>query len=93
MMKKISKREMKRKFAVSVAVVAVLSMSCVGNVSADVLYMENGETTLSSYTAGEQSDTMSVKLVWYYKIENGKTYKRLYDASNQVWLTDWILCE
>lgn len=27
---------------------------------------------------------------WYYKKENGKLYKRLWDVNVQVWLTDWI---
>lgn len=29
---------------------------------------------------------------WYYKTINGKLYKRLYDATNKKWLTDWIPC-
>ncbi|MEI3226789.1 MAG: hypothetical protein V8S39_06920 [Lachnospiraceae bacterium] len=32
------------------------------------------------------------KVTWVYKQENGKKYKRLYDKTNEVWLTDWILC-
>ena len=31
-----------------------------------------------------------VNLKWYYKKENGKLYKRLWDVNVQVWLTDWI---
>lgn len=27
---------------------------------------------------------------WIYKIENGKKYKRLYNASIDTWETDWI---
>lgn len=27
---------------------------------------------------------------WVYKIDNGKKYKRLYNASTATWLTDWI---
>lgn len=27
---------------------------------------------------------------WLYKIENGKKYKRLYNASTDTWETDWI---
>lgn len=27
---------------------------------------------------------------WIYKIENGKKYKRLYNASTDTWETDWI---
>lgn len=29
---------------------------------------------------------------WRYKVINGKLYKRLYDATNKKWLTDWIPC-
>ena len=31
---------------------------------------------------------------WRYKIEDGKLYKRLYNASTGLWETDWIyVCE
>ena len=31
---------------------------------------------------------------WLYKTENGKLYKRLYNASTDTWETDWIyVCE
>lgn len=40
----------------------------------------------------KDKQTRTEKLVWYYKEENGKRYMRLYDATNEVWLTDWILC-
>jgi len=26
---------------------------------------------------------------WVYKVENGKIYKRLYNASTATWLSDW----
>ena len=29
---------------------------------------------------------------WRYKVINGKLYKRLYDATNEKWLTDLIPC-
>ena len=29
---------------------------------------------------------------WRYKVINGKLYKRLYDTTNEKWLTDWIPC-
>lgn len=28
---------------------------------------------------------------WRYKIENGKLYKRLYNASKDEWIGNWIL--
>lgn len=36
-------------------------------------------------------ETFSADTKWYYKVENGKTYKRLYDLVDGKWLTDWIL--
>ncbi len=27
---------------------------------------------------------------WVYKVENGKIYKRLYNASTASWIGDWI---
>ena len=45
-------------------------------------------------TAEEESrDGKSAQTVWHYKEVDGKKYRRLYDAMNQEWLTDWILCE
>lgn len=45
-------------------------------------------------TSGEESEKeRAAQTVWYFKEENGKKYRRLYDATNQKWLTDWILCE
>lgn len=41
----------------------------------------------------EKGENRSAQLVWMTKEVNGKTYRRLYDATNEVWLTDWILCE
>lgn len=29
---------------------------------------------------------------WRYKVINGELYKRLYDTTNKIWLTDWIKC-
>lgn len=29
---------------------------------------------------------------WRYKVINGQLYKRLYDATHEKWLTDWIKC-
>ena len=29
---------------------------------------------------------------WRYKVINGELYKRLYDKTNEIWLTDWIKC-
>lgn len=41
----------------------------------------------------EERNERIAQMVWYYKEVNGKRYRRLYDATNQEWVTDWILCE
>lgn len=30
-------------------------------------------------------------LEWRYKVDNGKLYKRLYNATADTWIGDWIL--
>lgn len=46
-----------------------------------------------SELAEDEKNNRAAQLVWYYKVENGNKYRRLYDSTNEVWLTDWILCE
>lgn len=41
----------------------------------------------------EERNERIAQMVWYYKEVNGKRYRRLYDATNQEWVTNWILCE
>lgn len=88
----MSKRRKIKSFVMGMMGAAALSAFCVSNVNADEVSLECDETIVSCYSVGEQNDTKAVKLVWYYKEINGKKYRRLYDATNKVWLTDWILC-
>lgn len=48
-------------------------------------------------SAEQYGDTITPKSDikrWLYKTENGKLYKRLYNASTDTWETDWIyVCE
>lgn len=37
-------------------------------------------------TVSPQSDV----ILWKYKNENGKIYKRLYNSSTRTWIGDWI---
>ena len=30
------------------------------------------------------------KIIWRYKVTNGKVYKRLYNTSNKTWIGDWM---
>ena len=43
-------------------------------------------TTQYDNTIEPQSDALR----WIFKIENGKRYRRLYNASTREWIGDWI---
>ena len=46
-------------------------------------------------TADEAASSITARkpiTKWYYKTINGKLYRRLYDTTNEKWLTDWIPC-
>lgn len=60
-------------------------------IKAEEISYTNQEQIIDSEEEGEKG--RAAQLVWYYKEENGKGYRRLWDATNQKWLTDWILCE
>ena len=57
--------------------------SAVGRAAEEQAARSVGEETISP-----QSD----RLVWVMKEEDGKLYRRLYNASTGKWMTDWILC-
>ena len=41
---------------------------------------------------GEIVSPRSTQYMWVYKEMNGKKYRRLWDATHEEWVTDWILC-
>lgn len=44
--------------------------------------MQLGDNHMTSRNVGRQ---------WIYKKMNGRLYRRLYDYTNEKWLSDWIL--
>ena len=40
--------------------------------------------------SGDVTVQSNINVVWKYKTENGKIYKRLLDCDTDKWLTDWI---
>ena len=82
----IKKKFMKKAAMVSMA--AALSLGCYVECVAAAVVQPAVVSEVKS-----EDETRSARLVWYYKEENGKKYRRLYDATNGEWLTDWILCE
>ena len=43
-----------------------------------------------TFTAESSIEPQSNKLIWIFKTENGKRYKRLYNTSTGNWVGDWI---
>ena len=77
-------------------VVGCLMMVAVGGWSTTTVKAEESAYTDQGQiiTSREESEKeRAAQTVWYFKEENGKKYRRLWDATNQKWLTDWILCE
>ena len=72
----------------------VLSVSILNLCSIDI----QAATTENAICYGEESQdehgitTRASNTEWRYKMIDGKLYKRLYDTTNEKWLTDWIPC-
>lgn len=47
--------------------------------------------TLNGSNTADSTSPYSDHLVWKYKYENGKFYKRLFNATTGEWMSDWIL--
>jgi len=48
----------------------------------------NSKLNISGYE--ETSVARAEETVWYYRMQNGVTEKRLWSITRRVWLTDWI---
>ena len=49
-------------------------------------------TVETSVETSSDTTTYAAVTEWRYKVINGYVYKRLYDKTNKIWLTDWIPC-
>ena len=43
--------------------------------------------------AEEEIEPYSTQYTWYYKVENGVKYMRLWDNKHYCWITNWIPVE
>lgn len=87
----MSKKGVLQKVAGSILLASIVVGGYMGKAYAEVPDVPNGENTVSSYeTPGDNS--RKAQTVWFYKKENGFKFMRLYDATNEVWLTPWLLC-
>jgi hypothetical protein len=70
----------------------VLTLSVCSLQSTITAYASNQGFSTEQY--GNSVTPKSDYIEWIYKVENGKLYKRLYNASTATWLGDWIyVCE
>lgn len=49
--------------------------------------------TITAEAAASTEETVSPQsdvLQWYFKEENGKLYKRLYNTTHGIWVGNWI---
>lgn len=63
----------------------VLIMSSITNVSQAYSYEKIGISDSSIISP------LADILEWRYKVDNGKLYKRLYNATEDTWIGQWIL--
>lgn len=77
------------KTKIKVLILCLLFNSCITLPANASDYSEPFES--SSHFSKENISTYTDKLVWRYKMINGKLYKRLYNSSRNRWETDWIL--
>lgn len=87
----MSKKKILQGILAGIAAISIINIGCGKDVKAETVLLKN--TVNTNFVLEDNSaSARSPKKVWIYKEENGKRYMRLYDATNQVWLTDWILC-
>lgn len=71
---------------------ATLTLS-LPSLSVTSLATEPTEATVeTSVETSSDTTTYAAVTEWRYKVINGYVYKRLYDKTNKIWLTDWIPC-
>ena len=82
-----------KKGASFVCAVVMLLTSGVGASAVEVSqpHGQNDGVAIAAAGTGD-NDTMADTIVWRYKTENGKTYKRRWNATKSVWVDPaWIL--
>lgn len=75
-----------------VGMLAVTVVSGWNSVNVAAATMEQVKEHTGVIEIGNENGTRNTQYVWVTKTEKGIKYKRLYDATNKKWLTDWIRC-
>lgn len=84
---------MKSKFvAAFLAITLLLSFFCLYETSNSPVHSMT-MAGMVAYAASEPPIAQDAPImVWYYKVENGYVYRRLFNTSTQQWETEWERC-
>lgn len=85
----MSKKRVLQKIAGSMLLASIVVGGYMGTAYAEAPDVSNGENAVSSYEDPGNNSRKAVT-VWVYKKVNGLNFMRLYDATNEKWLTPWI---
>ncbi len=80
------KRNWKAKALVGMAALTLVGGLQMASVSAPAVAAQ------AAVKEDEVSEPQADRLIWCVREVDGKRYRRLYNASNGYWVTDWILC-
>ena len=74
----------------------LLPLCCAAAFSLSLMAISNATapryiTPLQTYASDSSISPQSDDIIWRYKVENGKTYKRKYNLTTKKWIGDWIL--
>lgn len=83
-MKAFNKKSIKT-IAACAALATVLGVS--GNTAASV---DTGEISAEEMEPMPGASTYAALKQWYFKKQNGKLYRRLYNCQTMCWETDWL---
>lgn len=80
---------MKTKKAI-LTTVSILTLSVCSLLPTATVSASSQEVLMQQYGIGTPDSPNSDIIEWVYKVENGKIYKRRYNASTASWLGSWI---
>lgn len=88
----MSKQKCMKGLVTGMAIAMLVCGSSFANAEAGAEMISDNSISIAVGGSENPAAPASTQYTWYYKKENGKTYRRLYDATHGKWVTDWILC-
>lgn len=86
----MSKNKVLQKVAGSILLASVVMGGYMGKAYAEAPVSPDGGDVVSSYSEEPGINSRKAQTVWVYKEIEGLKFMRLYDATNEKYLTPWI---